>query len=224
MNLAFNNNPLIITINQPIFVRNNFQAILQFELPGIRTKHYGVYHFDGRNCEVERFYITPGLRVYGSENEAQEAARQWSDSQIRDAQEQARHIATRHGMYLVNERENHFTYGGQNSRPLRYYYWPQNADSGRRRNVQKFNIRQEALNAARLRSSEDILRYAPRNSCDPIRTGFFHFPEPRQCYFEVRFKNPEGERIKQRFKYNGRQRPSYESNEQAREAALDYIA
>jgi hypothetical protein len=36
-------------------------------------------------------------------------------------------------MYLVDEKENHFTYGGQTKRPIRYFYWPKNADTGKKK-------------------------------------------------------------------------------------------
>ncbi|CAO3608352.1 unnamed protein product [Mucor hiemalis] len=43
-----------------------------------------------------------------------------------------------------------------------------------------------------------IFHTLPRNSADPLRPDFFHYPEQR--YFNVRFKNPEGRKVDQCFK------------------------
>ncbi|CAO3617733.1 unnamed protein product [Mucor hiemalis] len=80
LNLALNNNPLIITINQPIFVPNNFQPIWQYEPAGSRAENYRVRYFNGEKVEGKRFYITPRIRVYASEAGAREAAVQWSEA------------------------------------------------------------------------------------------------------------------------------------------------
>lgn len=74
--------------------------------------------------------------------------------------------------------------------------------------------------AAQQMPANDVFISAPQNSADPLRPGFFHYPEDR--YFEVRLKKPDGARVSQRFKYN-EESPSYENNVQAREAAQAFI-
>lgn len=112
-------------------------------------------------------------------------------------QGQARYVATRQNMYLVDERENHFTFGGKTKRPLFYFFWPTNANTGHlQQNIGLFRNRGEALGAAQDMSINHVLETLPRNSADPLRPNFFHYPEQR--YFDVRFKNPEGSKVNQR--------------------------
>ena len=222
LNLALNNEPLILTENQLVFVRNNFRPIMQLEQEENRTINFRVHHFNGRNVEGRRFYVSPRLRVYISEQEARQAAIEWSDSRERNAVGQARYDATRQRMHLVEERETHITYGAQTKRPIRYFFWPRNADIGKRnrQNVQFFDTREQALGAAQQMSAEDVIDSAPPTCGDFLRPGFFHIPE--QKYFEVRYKDRNNQKISKRFKYN-ETHPSYETQDGARQGAQAFI-
>lgn len=105
------------------------EPVLQFERQRNRKNNYRVYHYNGKNVEGKRFYITPRLKVYGSEEEAKEASVSWSDEQVRNPQGHTRYNTTRQRMYLVDEREHHFAYGAQTKGPLGYIYWPRDVDT-----------------------------------------------------------------------------------------------
>ena len=224
LNLALNNNPLTITANQIVFVRNNFQPLFHFdEKEANRTNNYRAYYFNGTKVTSKRHYINPPNWIYESQDEARRAAEQWSDTRVRNAQGHRRYIQTRDRMYLVDEVEgqNHFTFGGQvrSKRPLKYFYWPRNANTGRKENVRLFDTREEALEAARQMSAENVFNDAPRNSGDVFRPGFNHYE--REHTFEVSYKSPEGERIKKRFTYDEEGR-SYRNDAEALQAVEDF--
>ena len=130
LDIALNNDPLLLTENQLVFVRNKLRP--QLEQEGNRFINFRVYHFNGKNVEGQKFCISRRLRVYSSRHEARQAAIEWSDTCEKNTVGQARYGATRQRVYLVKDRGNHITDDAQTKRPMRYFFWPRNADIGKR--------------------------------------------------------------------------------------------